>query len=116
MPLPWFLELLSLPPHADERAVRRAYATRVKLIDPATDPAAFARLREAYEAARAWAADEEHGVEQEAAAAPPPALSEPVPSVDAPSADSTVPPYAAVNPQEQAVRLVDRMTARIASG
>jgi len=116
MPLPWFLELLSLPPHADERAVRRAYATRVKLIDPAADPAAFARLREAYEAARAWAADEEHGAEQEAAAAAPPALSEPVPSVDAPSADSTVPPYAAVNPQEQAVRLVDRMTARIASG
>ncbi|APG03261.1 hypothetical protein BJI69_04610 [Luteibacter rhizovicinus DSM 16549] len=116
MPLPWFLELLSLPPHADERAVRRAYATRVKLIDPATDPAAFARLREAYEAARAWAADEEHGLDHDAAAAPPPVLTEPVPSVDTPSADSTAQPYAAINPQEQAVRLVDRLTTRIASG
>jgi len=121
MPLPWFLELLSLPPHADERAVRRAYATRVKLIDPATDPAAFARLREAYEAARAWTADEEQGVDHDQAAAPPPALTEPVPSVDTPSvdtpsADATAQPYTAVNPQEQAVRLVDRMAARIASG
>lgn len=115
MPLPWFLELLSLPPHADERAVRRAYATRVKLIDPATDPAAFARLREAYEAARAWAADEDHGVDHDTAAEPLPALTEPAPSVDTPSADPTAPPYAAINPQEQAVRLVDRMTARIAS-
>ena len=62
MSMPWFLELLDLPAHADERAVRRAYAARVKLIDPGTDPAAFARLREAYEAARAWADDEEHDV------------------------------------------------------
>ena len=58
--MPWFLELLELPPHADERAVRRAYAMRVKAIDPAADPVAFAHLREAYEAARAWVADEDH--------------------------------------------------------
>jgi|GEM_PF-1127210 len=47
-------ELLGLPAHADAIAVRRAYARALRGIDPAVEPAAFARLREAYEAARAW--------------------------------------------------------------
>lgn len=113
MSLPWFLEVLELPPHADERAVRRAYATRVKLIDPATDPAAFAHLREAYEAARAWVADEDHDVVGEPAALPIPQVVPPV--LAAPPADRKEAPVAeAVNPQEQAIRLVDRFAARIA--
>lgn len=54
MTLPWHLDILGLPAHADEIAVRRAYAAAVRKIDPATDPDAFQRLRHAYEAARAW--------------------------------------------------------------
>ncbi|HEY4293724.1 hypothetical protein [Luteibacter sp.] len=50
----WHLEALGLPPHADLVAVRRAYAATLRRVDPVVDPAAFARLREAYEAARAW--------------------------------------------------------------
>lgn len=100
MSLPWFLEVLELPPHADERAVRRAYAVRVKLIDPATDPAAFAQLRAAYEAARAWVADEDHGVAVEAA---PPLIPEVV-----------LPVAEVVNPQEQAIHLVEHFAARVA--
>src|SRR5689334_14494626 len=45
---------LGLEPDADEREVRRAYARRVKAIDPATDPGGFQTLREHYEAALAW--------------------------------------------------------------
>lgn len=116
MPMPWFLELLALPPHADERAVRRAYAKRVKLIDQAADPTAFARLREAYEAARAWAADEDHEVmEASVAHAPVPAtpVQDPVePGIrDEPV---TRPLPTSVSPQEQATRLVDRLAFRIA--
>lgn len=55
----WFLEALGLSALADETAVRRAYATLLRAIDPAADPAAFARLREAYEEARAWCVREE---------------------------------------------------------
>lgn len=50
----WHLEALGLPAHADLVAVRRAYAAALRGIDQAADPAGFARLREAYEAARAW--------------------------------------------------------------
>jgi len=50
----WHLEVLGLPAHADLAAVRRAYATALRRIDPATDPVGFAHLRKAYEAARAW--------------------------------------------------------------
>ncbi|MGE7138812.1 hypothetical protein ACQKIE_14400 [Luteibacter sp. NPDC031894] len=70
----WHHEALGLPPHADLVAVRRAYAAALRRIDPATDPAVFARLREAYEAARAWC--EQAGAEEaEDAAATEPAES-----------------------------------------
>lgn len=62
MSTPWFFDLLGLPAHADERAVRRAYAIQLKRIDQATDPDGFARLRAAYEAARQWAADADDDV------------------------------------------------------
>jgi hypothetical protein len=51
-----FFEVLGVPAHADTRAVRRAYAALLKRVDPAADPGAFARLREAYEAAMAYGA------------------------------------------------------------
>jgi len=51
---PWHLDALGLPAHADDVAVRRAYAGRLRRLDPAADPAAFQRLRAAYDAARAW--------------------------------------------------------------
>lgn len=54
MTLPWHLDVLGLPAHADEIAVRRAYAAAIRKIDPATDPDAFQHLRRAYEAARTW--------------------------------------------------------------
>jgi hypothetical protein len=53
---PLFLRELGLDASASDRDIKRAYAERLKTIDPATQPAAFAQLREAFEAARAWAA------------------------------------------------------------
>jgi hypothetical protein len=50
----WHLDVLGLPAHADEVAIRRAYATALRRIDPEVEPAAFENLRRAYEAARAW--------------------------------------------------------------
>ncbi|QWT19062.1 hypothetical protein KPL74_15075 [Bacillus sp. NP157] len=54
MATPSFFDQLGLPAHADEVMVRRAYASLLRGIDPETDPAAFERLRTAYEEARAW--------------------------------------------------------------
>jgi hypothetical protein len=51
MDVPWFLQQLGLPPGSDERAIKRAYAQRLKKIDTSTDIEGFTRLREAYEAA-----------------------------------------------------------------
>lgn len=114
MSMPWFLALLQLPLHADERSVRRAYALRLKLIDPATDPAGFAQLREAYEAARAWVADEDHIVDVNVEAPPPAAEPEPEPArVDD---ASPLPAVVAINPQEEAIRLIDWLATRIAYG
>ena len=46
---PW--SVLGLDAGADAGAIRKAYASRLKAIDPDTDPAGFARLREARETA-----------------------------------------------------------------
>ena len=119
MTTPWFMECLGLPAHADDRAVRRAYASRLKQIDPAQDPAAFAQLREAYDTARAWIADDPQGAVApplDANTTPPAAAhDDPAPFIvqDEP-ADQRMPPLA--NPVEQAAALVDRFATRVASG
>lgn len=48
------LRELGLGPDADERAVKRAYAARLKTTRPDTDPEGFQRLNSAYQAALAW--------------------------------------------------------------
>ncbi|MBI5261092.1 MAG: hypothetical protein HY852_04660 [Bradyrhizobium sp.] len=52
-PFPW--RELAIAPTQDDTEIRRAYANRLKTIDPAADPAAFQALRRAYEAARGLA-------------------------------------------------------------
>lgn len=57
-PVP-FLTALGLDTHADQRAVRRAYAQRVKQIDQAHQADEFQRLRTHYENALRWVAWQE---------------------------------------------------------
>jgi len=58
--LPQFLQALDLGLDADERAVRRAYAKRLKQIDQAADPQGFQALRSIYESALQWVAMQRH--------------------------------------------------------
>lgn len=49
------LTLLGLDADADERAIKRAYAAKLKTVRPDEDPEGFQRLNEAYRAALQWA-------------------------------------------------------------
>ncbi|MES3026148.1 MAG: TonB C-terminal domain-containing protein [Pseudomonadota bacterium] len=64
-----FLSRLDLDHGADVRAIRRAYAREVKLIDQQRNPEGFQLLREAYERALQWASQAEE--ESAPQAAPP---------------------------------------------
>lgn len=56
----WALHELGLRPDADARAVKRAYAARLKTTRPEDDPEGFQRLHEAYQAALDWTQSREH--------------------------------------------------------
>lgn len=99
---PPFLLRLSLNADADARAVRRAYARELKLIDQESDAAGFQRLREQYEAALQWLAyqewerepggDDASDDDSDGAIAAPPApvsLLKPEPAALAPDAAAT---------------------------
>lgn len=68
--LPPFLGRLGLGPDADARAIRRAYARELKLVDQESDAAGFQSLREHYESALQWAEFKQwelvHGSDDEA--------------------------------------------------
>ncbi|MFZ5637707.1 MAG: J domain-containing protein [Pseudomonadota bacterium] len=51
----WAFRHLGLDRDADERAIKRAYATRLKITRPDEDPEGFQALNEAYRAALDWA-------------------------------------------------------------
>ncbi|WP_349656371.1 hypothetical protein [Xanthomonas sp. 10-10] len=60
------MEALDLPADADARAIKRAYAVRLKTARPDDDPVAFQQLHETYQAALAYAARTEQASDDDA--------------------------------------------------
>ena len=59
--------VLGIEPTEDERAIKRAYATKVKIHSPEADPAGYMKLRAAYEQAKSHARYQQELAEQEPA-------------------------------------------------
>lgn len=99
---PW--DLLGLEPGAERAAIRRAYADRLRAMDPEADPHAFQRLRGARDAALAG---EERAFPEEAPPQPPSSpRSEPVTA----TRDPTPPPPAEMVPTiEPDMAAIDRL-------
>lgn len=84
--VPHFLARLALDVDADSKTIRRAYARELKLIDQESDLPGFQLLREAYEAALAWAKQNEpHREPQREPQRPEPVLRAPPETVPAPA-------------------------------
>ncbi len=63
---PW--EVLGLQPTSDRRAIKKAYAVRLKTTHPEDDPLGFQELRDAYEMALIWAGIEDRRASEPMAA------------------------------------------------
>lgn len=131
----WGLDWLELEPDADERAIKRAYAKRLRSTRPDEDPAGFQQLHEAYQAALDWAqyraqwdaednGDDADGAHALATADALPTVQEPLeplhdasaslhlpqerPAVDMPPADRAPLPVPALDVEQIARELVDK--------
>ncbi|HEU4669452.1 MAG TPA: J domain-containing protein [Dyella sp.] len=83
----WPYSELGIEPTDDERAIKRAYAVKLKQNRPDQNPEGFQRLHEAYQAALQRC----HAGTPTAAAMPPPAVSRPLPPPVATAAPAPVP-------------------------
>ncbi|MGG7566029.1 hypothetical protein ACQ5SO_07705 [Rhodovulum sp. DZ06] len=86
-----FAELGLARAGADRRAVRSAYAKRLKVVRPEEDPEGFMRLRAAYELARRIAPDGKRAAAEDPAKAAPAPEPSPAPSPE-PAPDAPPPP------------------------
>ncbi|SHM98707.1 protein TonB [Duganella sacchari] len=110
-----FLARLGLDTETDARAIRRAYARELKLIDQEQDGAAFQELREAYESALSWLAWRDQQA-TDSAAAPAPLTPEPVaPDYGMPRTPVSlgIQPEAAAEPQQIAHEDPQRLAAAV---